>query len=51
MTTLPATRRPQLKTSLPGPRSTEIMARDAAKLSTSYVRPYACVPDHGDGVC
>jgi 4-aminobutyrate aminotransferase len=50
MTTLPQTRRPELKTSLPGPRSTEIMARDAAHLSTSYVRPYAFVPDHGNGV-
>ncbi len=50
MTTLPQTRRPELKTSLPGPRSQEIMARDAARLSTSYVRPYAFVPDHGNGV-
>ena len=50
MTTLPQTRRPSLKTVLPGPRSQEIMARDAAKLSTSYVRPYAFVPDHGNGV-
>ena len=52
MTTLDQTqtRKPVLKTALPGPRSAEIMQRDAAELSTSYMRPYPFVPDHGEGV-
>lgn len=43
-------RQPLLKTSLPGPKTAEIMARDAQHLSTSYMRPYPFVPDHGEGV-
>ena len=43
-------RQPELKTSLPGPKTAEIMARDAQHLSTSYMRPYPFVPDHGEGV-
>ncbi|WP_161881907.1 acetyl ornithine aminotransferase family protein [Deinococcus alpinitundrae] len=43
-------RQPVLTTSLPGPKSAEIMQRDAAELSTSYMRPYPFVPDHGEGV-
>lgn len=54
MTTLPQPktqpRQPVLKTSLPGPNSADIIARDAAELSTSYMRPYPFVPDHGEGV-
>ena len=43
-------RQPDLKTSLPGPKTAEIMARDQATLSTSYMRPYPFVPDFGKGV-
>lgn len=43
-------RQPELKTTLPGPRSQDIMARDKMHLSTSYMRPYPFVPDHGEGV-
>lgn len=50
MTTLPKPRQPELKTALPGPKTAEIMARDARHLSTSYMRPYPFVPDHGEGV-
>ncbi|WP_216319037.1 acetyl ornithine aminotransferase family protein [Deinococcus aestuarii] len=50
MTTLPKPRQPLLKTALPGPKTAEIMARDAKHLSTSYMRPYPFVPDHGEGV-
>ncbi|MEF2277949.1 acetyl ornithine aminotransferase family protein [Deinococcus sp. YIM 134068] len=50
MTTLPKPRLPLLRTALPGPRTAEIMARDARHLSTSYMRPYPFVPDHGEGV-
>ncbi|MFC4455995.1 acetyl ornithine aminotransferase family protein [Deinococcus sonorensis] len=50
MTTLPDTRRPVLNTALPGPKSAAIMARDGQQLSTSYMRPYPFVPDHGEGV-
>jgi 4-aminobutyrate aminotransferase len=54
MTTLPQPRtqprQPLLKTALPGPRTAEIIARDAKHLSTSYMRPYPFVPDHGEGV-
>lgn len=50
MTTLPKPRQPELKTSLPGPKTAAIMARDAQHLSTSYMRPYPFVPDHGEGV-
>ncbi|MCD0158537.1 acetyl ornithine aminotransferase family protein [Deinococcus sp. 6GRE01] len=50
MTTLPKPRQPELKTSLPGPKTAAIMERDAQHLSTSYMRPYPFVPDHGEGV-
>ncbi|ACO45780.1 acetyl ornithine aminotransferase family protein [Deinococcus deserti] len=43
-------RRPELKTALPGPNTRAIMDRDALHLSTSYMRPYPFVPDHGEGV-
>jgi len=48
--TLITPRRPELRTVLPGPKAAEIMARDRARLSTSYMRPFAFVPDHGEGV-
>ncbi|OLV20242.1 acetyl ornithine aminotransferase family protein [Deinococcus marmoris] len=50
MTTATKARQPILKTSLPGPKTKAIMERDAHHLSTSYVRPYPFVPDHGEGV-
>lgn len=50
MTTATKPRQPILKTPLPGPKTAEIMARDKAHLSTSYMRPYPFVPDHGEGV-
>ncbi|GBF07742.1 4-aminobutyrate aminotransferase [Deinococcus aerius] len=50
MTTLPKPRQPLLKTSLPGPKTKAIMERDSQHLSTSYMRPYPFVPDHGEGV-
>lgn len=43
-------RQPELKTSLPGPKSKAIIERDKTHLSTSYMRPYPFVPDHGEGV-
>lgn len=43
-------RQPILKTSLPGPKTAAIMERDSQHLSTSYMRPYPFVPDHGEGV-
>ena len=48
--TITTSRKPELRTALPGPKSAAIMARDAARLSTSYMRPYPFVPDHGEGV-
>ncbi|WP_034383605.1 acetyl ornithine aminotransferase family protein [Deinococcus sp. YIM 77859] len=50
MTTATQTRQPLLKTALPGPKTRAIMERDAQHLSTSYMRPYPFVPDHGEGV-
>lgn len=43
-------RQPLLKTALPGPKSAAIIERDKTHLSTSYMRPYPFVPDHGEGV-
>ena len=43
-------RQPELRTALPGPKTAAIMGRDAQHLSTSYMRPYPFVPDHGEGV-
>lgn len=50
MTIATKPRQPELKTALPGPNARAIMDRDAQHLSTSYMRPYPFVPDHGDGV-
>ena len=50
MTTATKPRQPVLKTALPGPKSAAIIARDKQHLSTSYMRPYPFVPDHGEGV-
>lgn len=50
MTTATKPRQPVLKTPLPGPKSADIIARDKQHLSTSYMRPYPFVPDHGEGV-
>ncbi|SMB93551.1 acetyl ornithine aminotransferase family protein [Deinococcus hopiensis] len=50
MTTLPKPRQPLLRTALPGPKTQAIMERDSKHLSTSYMRPYPFVPDHGEGV-
>lgn len=50
MTTMTKPRQPILKTPLPGPKSADIIARDKQHLSTSYMRPYPFVPDHGEGV-
>lgn len=50
MTTATKPRQPELKTALPGPKSADIIARDKQHLSTSYMRPYPFVPDHGEGV-
>ncbi|PYE52935.1 acetyl ornithine aminotransferase family protein [Deinococcus yavapaiensis] len=49
MTIATPVRRPVLKTPLPGPKAAEILARDKTHLSTSYMRPFAFVPDHGEG--
>jgi len=48
--TMTSARKPEIRTELPGPRTRELLARDAELLSTSYVRPYPFVPDHGEGV-
>lgn len=50
MTTATQPRQPLLKTALPGPKTRAIMERDSKHLSTSYMRPYPFVPDHGEGV-
>lgn len=50
MTTATKPRQPELKTALPGPKTAAIMERDKQHLSTSYMRPYPFVPDHGEGV-
>ncbi|MPY65360.1 acetyl ornithine aminotransferase family protein [Deinococcus sp. SDU3-2] len=50
MTTATQPRQPLLKTALPGPKTKAIMERDSQHLSTSYMRPYPFVPDHGEGV-
>lgn len=50
MITITKPRQPVLKTALPGPVSKSIMERDKTHLSTSYMRPYPFVPDHGEGV-
>jgi 4-aminobutyrate aminotransferase len=40
---------PHLVTSLPGPRATAILARDAEVLSPSYTRSYPLVAERGEG--
>lgn len=42
-------RRPQIKTSLPGPKAAELIARDAKAMSPSFTRAYPFVMDHGEG--
>ena len=42
-------RRPRLQTSLPGPRATELIARDANAMSPSFTRAYPFVMDRGEG--
>ena len=40
---------PDLKTPLPGPKAAAIVARDAARVSTSYTRDYPFVMARGEG--
>jgi 4-aminobutyrate aminotransferase len=40
---------PEIKTALPGPRATEILARDAKYISPSYTRSYPLVAQRGRG--
>ena len=40
---------PDLKTSLPGPKAAAIVARDRARVSTSYTRDYPFVMARGKG--
>ena len=42
-------RRPNIVTSLPGPRAAELIARDAKAMSPSFTRAYPFVMDHGEG--
>jgi 4-aminobutyrate aminotransferase len=44
------TRRPELVTSLPGPRASAVVARDNQVVSPSYTRDYELVVDHAQGV-
>jgi 4-aminobutyrate aminotransferase len=48
-TTLKTTTLPEIKTALPGPRATEILARDAKYISPSYTRSYPLVAQRGCG--
>jgi 4-aminobutyrate aminotransferase len=43
------TKVPDLKTALPGPKAAAIVARDAARVSTSYTRDYPFVMARGEG--
>ena len=50
-TELEARRRPEIKTTLPGPKSLEIINADAEYVTPSYPRPdYKLVADHATGV-
>src|SRR5499433_3321439 len=40
---------PDLKTPLPGPKAAAIVARDSARVSTSYTRDYPFVMARGEG--
>lgn len=44
-----ADRKPSIRTQLPGPRATEMIARDERYLSPSYTRDYPFAADHGEG--
>jgi 4-aminobutyrate aminotransferase len=46
---LKTARRPQMKTSLPGPRAAELIARDARAMSPSFTRSYPFVMERGEG--
>jgi 4-aminobutyrate aminotransferase len=48
-TTMKTTTLPEIKTALPGPRATEILARDAKYISPSYTRSYPLVAQRGRG--
>ena len=41
--------KPEIKTSLPGPKAAELIARDAKSMSPSFTRSYPFVMDHGSG--
>jgi 4-aminobutyrate aminotransferase len=41
--------KPDIKTTLPGPKAAAIIARDAKRISTSYTRDYPFVMEKGDG--
>ena len=43
-------RRPQMKTSLPGPKAAELIARDAKAMSPSFTRAYPFVLERDEGV-
>lgn len=42
-------RRPHMKTSLPGPKAAELIARDARAMSPSFTRAYPFVMERGEG--
>lgn len=41
---------PSIRTSLPGPRATELIERDHAWVSQNYIKDYPLVVDHADGM-
>ncbi len=41
--------KPEIKTPLPGPKASELIARDAKAMSPSFTRSYPFVMDHGKG--
>ena len=43
------TKTPHIKTQLPGPRATELIARDKNAISPSFVRWYPLVAETGEG--
>jgi 4-aminobutyrate aminotransferase len=42
-------RRPEVRTELPGPNAARLIERDAVAMSPSFTRAYPFVMDHGDG--
>jgi 4-aminobutyrate aminotransferase len=44
------TKRPLIRTALPGPRARRLLARDRRFISPSYTRAYPLVADRGEGV-